>query len=62
MAHISTWESIFLVLMMLAIGIFFFPSMKRAIKASKDAPKDWMGLLIPLAAVAAFVVFLTQLL
>ncbi len=61
MQHLSTWESIFLVMAMLAIAVFFFPGAKRALEQSKDAPKDWKGLLIPIAAVVAFVVLLISI-
>ncbi len=61
MNNLSTWESIFIVLAMLAFAVFFFPGAKRALEQSKDAPKDWLGVLIPLVAVVAFVLLLIKL-
>ncbi|MFT5258655.1 MAG: TRAP-type C4-dicarboxylate transport system permease small subunit [Saprospiraceae bacterium] len=61
MSHLSTWESIFIVLAMLAVAVLFFPGARKAIEASKDAPKDWMAVIIPIAAVMAFVFILIKL-
>lgn len=58
---LATWESIVIGLIMAAAVIFFFPGVKRAISESENVPKDWAGLLIPLAAVVLFVLVLIQL-
>lgn len=39
--------------------IFVFrPGLKAAFEQSRRAPRDWAGLLLPLALVAAFVILL----
>lgn len=58
METLSTTENVILSIMALAIMVLFLPSAKAALQRSKDAPKDWMGLLLPLGLVIAFVIFL----
>lgn len=61
MQDLSTWEGIFIVMAILAVAVFFFPGAKRTLERSKNAPKDWMGLLIPIVVVIAFVFLLIQM-
>ena len=54
----SMWENIFVGLM--AVGLIFWmrPGIKASVERSKEAESDWMGFLLPIAAVIIFVVFL----
>ena len=54
----ETWEK--LVLGALAILLLFWlsPGIKPMLERSKEAPKDWAGLLIPIGVVVLFVIFL----
>ncbi|MEI6413946.1 MAG: hypothetical protein WCP34_06740 [Pseudomonadota bacterium] len=45
-----------------ALMIFWFwPSVKAAAEQSRDAPRDWLGALIPIGLVVLFVVLLVTL-
>ena len=61
MNNLAPWESIVLVLIMAGLILWFFPGIRRANQANKNAPKDWAGLILPLIAVVVFVLLLTQL-
>jgi hypothetical protein len=52
------WEQIALGAAGLLIIFWFRPGIKAALEQSKNAEKDWPGLLLPIAAVVLFVVFL----
>ncbi|MDD9875700.1 MAG: hypothetical protein OXU22_09245 [Gammaproteobacteria bacterium] len=52
------WEQLLIGALGLAVLLWIFPGIKPMLEESKKAPKDWMGLLIPIALVVAFVVFL----
>ena len=52
------WEQLLIGALGLAVLLWIFPGIKPMLEESKIAPKDWMGLLIPIALVVAFVVFL----
>ncbi|MCY4148787.1 MAG: hypothetical protein OXF73_05470 [Gammaproteobacteria bacterium] len=43
---------------MLLVLLWFLPGTRNMIEASKDAPKDWKGFLIPMGGVILFIVFL----
>lgn len=55
------WEQIIVGLMAVGLVVWMWPRMKAQMEASKDAPKDWQGVLIPLALVVLFVVVLIGL-
>lgn len=56
------WMKIGSALLLGAMLIFIFPRMRHAVKNSpKGTSKDWMGFIIPLAAVIGFVILLIQL-
>jgi len=56
------WLKIGSALLLVAMLFFLFPSAKRAIKTSpKGSAQDWMGFILPLAAVIGFVVLLVVL-
>jgi hypothetical protein len=53
------WVKIGSALFLGAMLVFMFPRMRQAIKHSpKGTMQDWMGYIIPIIAVIAFVVFL----
>lgn len=56
------WVKIGSALFILAMIIFLFPRAKHAIENSpKGSMKDWMGYIVPMAAVALFIVLLIAL-
>ena len=53
------WVKIGSALFLGAMLIFMFPRMRHAVKNSpKGTMQDWMGYIIPIIAVVAFVIFL----
>ena len=52
------WEKIVLGILVALVLVWFFPGLKRASEESKDAPRDWGGVLLPLGAVVLFIIFL----
>ncbi|MGF1527067.1 MAG: hypothetical protein ACFCBW_09775 [Candidatus Competibacterales bacterium] len=57
----SIWTYLLVGITALAVLFFFGPSAKRALERSKNAPKDWPAVLIPLALVVLFVMFLVAM-
>ena len=56
------WVQIGSALFMLAMIIFLFPRAKQAIQNSpKGNAQDWLGYVIPMAAVALFIILLIAL-
>jgi len=56
------WEQLLLGVIAVVLLIWFVPGVKAKLEQSKQAEKDWPGLLIPIAAVVALVVFVMMLL
>lgn len=54
----ETWEQILIGVFALLLLLWVFPGIKPMLKKSKEAPKDWAGLLIPIGLVVALVIFL----
>lgn len=55
----ETWELLILGALVILLLFWFRPGLKQAFKQSQEADKkDWLGALIPLAVVAAFVALL----
>ena len=53
------WLKIGSALMLIAMLIFLFPSARQAMKNSpKGSTQDWMGFILPAAAVVGFVILL----
>lgn len=52
------WEQLLVGGLALLVLLWVLPGIKPMLAASKKSTKDWAGLLIPIAAVIAFVVFL----
>ncbi|VAW71370.1 hypothetical protein MNBD_GAMMA10-329 [hydrothermal vent metagenome] len=56
------WLAIGSAVFLIAMIIFIFPNMKKAVANSpKGNMSDWMGFIIPLAAVIGFVVLLVKM-
>lgn len=56
------WEQVTLVIVMIAILFFFWPSAKKEMEHSQQAENpDWKGVLVPIAAVILFVMVLIAL-
>ena len=56
------WIQIGSAVFMLAMIIFLFPRAKQAIQNSpKGSAQDWLGYIVPMAAVALFIVLLIAL-
>ena len=60
-AELSTWESVFAAAAMVGVIIWMYPGIKRSMERSKDAPKDWLGAIVPIIAVVAFVMLLIKM-
>lgn len=52
------WEILLAGVVALLLIFWFRPGIKAALERSQQAPKDWRGVLIPLAIVVAFVLVL----
>lgn len=58
----SLWEFL-LAGVLAALVIFLFrPGIKHALEQSREAPKDWMAVLVPLGLVVLFIILLIALL
>jgi len=56
------WMTIGSVVLIIGMMIFIFPSMRRAVKtAPKGNMSDWMGFIIPLAAIIGFIILLINM-
>ncbi|HIL94010.1 MAG TPA: hypothetical protein EYG47_04170 [Cycloclasticus sp.] len=60
MASMALWEQLALSAVALLVIFWFRPGVKAALKQSEEAEKDWMGILLPVAAVILFIVFLVM--
>ena len=58
---LATWEMIALGAIAIIVLLLFMPGLKTIIQQSKEAEKDWPGLLIPIGAVVLFVIILIML-
>lgn len=58
MESLSTWENVLLGALALLVIFWMKPGIKASLEKSKTAKADWPGLLIPLALVVLFVLFL----
>lgn len=61
MEPLSTWENLLLGTVALLVIFWMQPGIKAALEKSKTAKADWLGLLVPLAIVALFVLFLVSM-
>lgn len=58
--EMALWEQLALGAVALLVIFWFRPGIKAALQKSEQAEKDWPGLLLPIAAVILFVIFLTM--
>lgn len=56
----ETWEKLVIGVFALILVFWFFPGIKATLKESRNAPKDWAGVLIPIALVVLFILFLVS--
>jgi len=62
MNDMSIWEQIALLLIAVGVIFLFRPGIKRAMEESRQAEdKDWKSVLIPIAFVVLFVIFLIMI-
>lgn len=54
----SIWQMILYGALAILVIFWFRPGIKASLERSKHAEKDWLGVLVPIALVVAFVVFL----
>ncbi len=54
----GTWEQLALGAVALLVIFWFRPGIKAALKQSEEADKDWSAILLPIAGVIIFVIFL----
>jgi NhaP-type Na+/H+ or K+/H+ antiporter len=54
----QTWEILLVGALAILLIFVFRPGLKTAFEQSRRAPRDWAGLLLPLALVTAFVILL----
>ena len=59
-AEMETWEQVLIGVFGLLVLLWFFPGIKPMLEKSKEASKDWAGLLIPIGMVVALVIFLAM--
>ncbi len=57
----SIWQMVLYGVLALLIILWFRPGIKVSLERSKHAPKDWPAVLIPIALVIGFVVFLIMM-
>jgi len=56
--ELSVWENVFLGAMALGLIFWMWPGIKASLQQNKEVPADWLGVLIPIAGVVLFVIFL----
>ena len=54
----DTWEKVVIGIFMVVLLFWFLPRIKPRLEQDRNAPKDWIGVLIPVGLVVLFVVFL----
>ena len=52
------WEKVVIGIIMVVLLFWFLPRIKPRLEQDRNAPKDWIGVLIPVGLVVLFVVFL----
>ena len=58
MESLETWEKLVIGALAVLVLFWFFPGIKPMLEKSKDAPKDWAGLLLPIGFVILLILFL----
>ncbi len=52
------WEQLLVGALVVVLIFFWWPGIKATMERSREAEKDWAGLLLPIGAVVLFVLFL----
>ncbi len=56
------WMAIGSAVLIIALMVFIFPRMKHAVQNSpKGSSSDWMGFIIPILAIAGFIILLINM-
>ena len=61
MEQMSTWEMVLLGALVVLVLFWMGPGIKPMLEQSRQAEKDWAGLLLPILAVVLFVILLISL-
>lgn len=61
MDSMALWEQLLLGVGAVVLIFFLWPGIKQTMERSRQAEKDWPGLLVPLGAVILFVIALIAL-
>ena len=61
MGPLDTWEKLLIGVIAVLVLLWFFPGVKTMVAESRDAKKDWPGVLIPAVVVIGFVILLLNL-
>ena len=61
MDPLATWEKLLVGVIGVLVLLWFFPGVKTMLAQSRDAKKDWAGVLIPVVVVVGFVILLLNL-
>lgn len=54
----ETWEQLLIGALVVVMLFFWWPGIKATMERSREAEKDWAGLLLPIGIVVLFVLFL----
>ena len=57
----STWEMVLIGALVVLVLFWIGPGIKPMLEQSRQAEKDWAGLLIPIIAVILFVILLVSM-
>ncbi|ROR29532.1 hypothetical protein [Inmirania thermothiophila] len=58
MEPLATWEKVLLGVGALLLLLWFYPGLQALHRRAQEAPRDWPGFLLPLAAVVLVVLLL----
>ncbi len=58
MGQTATWEWALLGVGLLLLMFLWVPGVRAAVARSRGAPRDWMGVIVPISAVILFVILL----
>jgi hypothetical protein len=61
MEAMSTWEMVLIGALVVLVLFWIGPGIKPMLEQSRQAEKDWAGLLIPIIAVILFVILLISM-
>jgi ABC-type methionine transport system permease subunit len=61
MEAMSTWEMVLIGALVVLVLFWIGPGIKPMLEQSRQAEKDWAGLLIPIIAVILFVILLVMM-